>query len=100
MNFHLVDPAESLSFLRLASADALDIWSMCAACFCPCIPLSCANPLGRSLYQISEFPTEVPAHNADRGGGGGQLNRSFHLVDPAEALSFLRLASADAPAVH
>ena len=37
-------------------------WSMCAACFCPCIPKSRATPLGRSRYQTSQFPSssEVP----------------------------------------
>ena len=34
-------------------------WSMCAACFCPCISLSRATPLGRSLYQTLEFPAEL-----------------------------------------
>ena len=42
--------------------------NMCAACFCPCISLSLATPLGRSLYQTSEFPpaseypTKLPTH--------------------------------------
>jgi len=43
-------------------------WSMCAACFCPCVSLSRATPLGRSRYQTSEFlntpefPTELPTY--------------------------------------
>ena len=37
-------------------------WSMCAACFWSCISLSCATPLGRSRYQTSEFPIELPTH--------------------------------------
>jgi len=45
-----------------------NVWSMCAACFCPCISLSRATPPGRSRYQTSEFPatsefpTELPTH--------------------------------------
>ena len=45
-------------------------WSMCAAWFCPCISLSRGTPLGRSRYQIlefpttSEFPTELLTHVA------------------------------------
>ena len=41
---------------------------MCAAYFCPGIFLSHATPLGRSRYQMSEFPTtsefpiELPSH--------------------------------------
>ena len=41
---------------------------MCAAYFCPCTFLSHATPLGRSRYQMSEFPTtsefpiELPSH--------------------------------------
>ena len=44
-------------------------WSLCAACFCPCISLSRATPSGRARYQTSEFltrsefPTELPTHN-------------------------------------
>jgi len=44
------------------------MWSMCAACFCPCFPLSRATPLGWSRYQTSEFPstseflTELPTN--------------------------------------
>ena len=30
-------------------------WSMCASCFCPCMSLSRATPLGRSRHQTSEF---------------------------------------------
>ena len=43
-------------------------WSMCVSCFCPCISLSRATPLGRARYQTSEFlntsefPTESPTH--------------------------------------
>ena len=51
------------------------VWSMCAACFCPCISLSRAT-LGRSHYQISVLntsviPAELPTHTDGFAGGGG-----------------------------
>ena len=56
--------------------------SMCAACFCPCISLSRATPLGRSSYQTSEFPTisefltELPTHNLHRRGNMAHVRQS------------------------
>ena len=48
------------------------VWSMCAACFCPCISLSLATPLGRSRYQTSEFPTKSPTHTGRETGSSGK----------------------------
>ena len=46
-------------------------WSMCAACFFPCIPLSRETPLGRSRYQTSELPntSELPKVTLSEGLG-------------------------------
>ena len=47
-------------------------WSMCAACLCPCISLARATPLGRSRYQTSEFPTELPTSTRCNQGSPAQ----------------------------
>ena len=55
--------------------------SMCTVCFCSCISLSRATPLGRSHHQASEpptasnFPTELPTNMA---GGRGLPHRARH----------------------
>jgi len=56
-------------------------WSMCASCFCLCISLSRATPLGRSRYQTSEFPTEVPTHTHPRNREGAKRAASERWGD-------------------
>ena len=51
----LIVYASKVSELRVYEDPKPHAWSMCAACFCPCISQSRATLPGQSRYQTSEF---------------------------------------------